>query len=330
MDRGRQLIRQWKLLQILECLRAGATLQALHERIDEPCVERTLRRDLEALQAAGFPIRNEDGRWRLERKGAGAWSVPVQPTMVIGLLVAEHLLEGSPLAGSLRDLRGRVEALLTPGGRSWCQRLGRRFAVAQPAPVRVRDEVEEAVDRAIQESRRLRIRYWSASSGETLRTIEPLILWHAQGGVYVYGWDDRSGERRMFALQRIRQAEVLDDRFESDPDVDAAAHLRNAFHVMTGPVHRMEIWFSPRVAHLLRERAWHPSQRLEEAGGGGVRATFTMAGLPEVARWLAGFGGDARVIAPLTLAREVEELHRAGLEASAGLAELSGSRHAVR
>lgn len=330
MDRGRQLIRQWKLLQTLESLRAGATLRALHERIDEPCVERTLRRDLEALQAAGFPIRNEDGRWRLERKGASAWSVPVQPTMVISLLVAEHLLESSPLAGPLRELRGRVEALLTPSGRSWCQSLGRRYAVAQPAPVRVRDEVEEAVDQAIQESRRLRILYWSASSGVTQRIVEPLTLWHAQGGVYVYGWDDRSGERRMFALQRIRQAEVLDDRFEADPDIDAAAHLRHAFHVMTGPVHRMEIRFSPRVAHLLRERAWHPSQRLEEEDGGGIRATFTMAGLPEVARWLAGFGGDARVLSPLALAQAVEELHRAGLEASAGHSEPSGSRHAVR
>lgn len=316
MDRGRQVIRQWKLLGLLEGARLGATVADLHQRIDEDCHERTIRRDLESLEAAGFPLAVRDGRWRLLRQGEGAWSVPVQPSMVVALIVSEALLESSPLAASLRDLRGRVEAMLTPRARVWCEDLRQRVAVNPPPMVRVRDEVEAAVDTAIRERRRLRIGYWSPSSGESARTLEPLLLWHALGGLYVVGWDDRSGEVRMFALQRIRRVELTDEVFEPDTSFDPVTHLRAAFGVMAGPAHRVVVEFAPAVAHLFEERAWHSSQRVEAAADGWVRVLWTVAGLPEVARWLAGFGGDARVVAPEQLRQTVRAIHTSALDAS--------------
>jgi predicted DNA-binding transcriptional regulator YafY len=38
------------------------------------------------------------------------------------------------------------------------------------------------------------------------------------------------------------------------------------------------------------------------------------AGLPEIAAWVAGFGGEARVVAPKELVQAVKALHRRGLE----------------
>lgn len=314
MDRGRQVIRQWKLLQVLEGAHLGASAQQLHERLDEECVERTVRRDLEALQAVGFPIACDQGRWRLLRTGPGAWSVPVEPSMVVALMVSEALLEGSPLAGPLHELRSRVEAMLGPQGRAWCRALHQRVAVNAPPVARVPDGVELAVDTAIQECRRLRICYWSRTSGDTERTVDPLVLYHVQGGLYVLAWDDRSGERRMFAVQRISRAELLDERFEPDPAFDVAAYLGTAFGVMAGPAHRMIVDFAPHVAHLIRERSFHASQHLQDLDGGWLRTTWTMAGLPEVARWLAGFGGDVRVVSPVALQEALLEIHRGGVD----------------
>lgn len=314
MDRGRQIIRQWKLLGLLDASRFGATVKQLHDRIDEPCVERTIRRDLESLAAAGFPIVQEDGRWRTLRPGEGAWSIPVQPSMVIALLVSEELLEGSPLAQPLRDLRGRVEALLTPTTRAWCDQLRERFAVNHPPHVPVRSDVELAIDTAINDRRRLRIAYWSPSSAHTERVIDPLLLWHAMGGLYVVAWDDRSGEVRMFALQRIAAAEETGETFEPDESFDANAFVQNAFGVMAGPVHRIVVEFQPRVAHLFRERAWHRSQQLQELSDGRVQVTWTMAGLPEVSRWLAGFGCDVRVVSPVVLKEAVRAIHQGALD----------------
>ena len=65
MARNEQLIRQHKILQILERVRFGKTLAELRDDIvDELGLgsihTRTLRRDLEALQAAGIDVAVHD------------------------------------------------------------------------------------------------------------------------------------------------------------------------------------------------------------------------------------------------------------------------------
>jgi len=57
MPRNDQLTRQWHLLRHLEAAAHGATLQVLADALpaDFPKHLRTVRRDLEGLEAAGFP-----------------------------------------------------------------------------------------------------------------------------------------------------------------------------------------------------------------------------------------------------------------------------------
>lgn len=325
MDRGRQVIRQWKILRLLEAHR-GLTVPDICERLDEECVSRTVRRDLEALSAAGFPLVDEDRKWRVLGSGEGAWSLPVEPTHLVALMVSEEQFAHSPLAVPIGELRERLEAMLPPRVRAFCARLSARMRATPLAPVRLdRADPLPILEQAVREQRRVDLEYWSPSSGETRRRIEPYLLWHVAGGLYVVAWDHQSGELRIFAVQRARAAELLDERFEIDPAFDPAAYLGSAFGVYHGEVFRVVVDFTEAQSHLIRERLWHPSQRLEDRDDGGVRATWHMAGLPEIARWLAGFGGAARVVAPRVLAQRVREIHAAGL-AAGGEGEEDGVR----
>ena len=54
MARGDQLARQWKIIQTLLSSRQGKSATELAEALG--CHSRTIYRDLEALQVAGFPI----------------------------------------------------------------------------------------------------------------------------------------------------------------------------------------------------------------------------------------------------------------------------------
>ena len=69
MPRNAEVIRQWSILKELEASRR-VTIDDLAQRTG--VTTRTIRRDLEALQTAGFPLYDEthDGRkyWTLEQK----------------------------------------------------------------------------------------------------------------------------------------------------------------------------------------------------------------------------------------------------------------------
>lgn len=57
MARNRQVVRQWQIVRQIEG-RRGATLHELAEALD--VTTRTIRRDLEALEGAGFPLVDEE------------------------------------------------------------------------------------------------------------------------------------------------------------------------------------------------------------------------------------------------------------------------------
>src|SRR5512139_3999710 len=67
MGRGDQLARQWRIIQTLISSKQGKSVGEFVK--DENCHPRTIYRDLEALQEAGFPIYQE------RRDGKGVWAL---------------------------------------------------------------------------------------------------------------------------------------------------------------------------------------------------------------------------------------------------------------
>ena len=54
--RGTQMVRQWKIIRLMETHRSGISGNDLATELDIPL--RTVYRDLEAIQEAGFGARN--------------------------------------------------------------------------------------------------------------------------------------------------------------------------------------------------------------------------------------------------------------------------------
>ena len=93
MPRNDQVTRQWHLLRLPESTR-GVTLDEIVSRLpaDYPRHGRTVRRDLEALEAAGFPLINDriDGRvrWRLMDGVRQAPALGFSPTELMALVIS--------------------------------------------------------------------------------------------------------------------------------------------------------------------------------------------------------------------------------------------------
>lgn len=77
--RGDQLVRQWKILFILATARKGVSIGHIKQKVN--CSIRTIYRDLDALQRAGFAIYNNEpdpcieNLWMLSKEDHGAYEV---------------------------------------------------------------------------------------------------------------------------------------------------------------------------------------------------------------------------------------------------------------
>jgi proteasome accessory factor B len=79
------------------------------------------------------------------------------------------------------------------------------------------------------------------------------------------------------------------------------------------------------VARYIRDRLWHPSQKLRELPDGRLELSLRVADTLEVRRWILGYGGEAEVAEPdglrEALRREAESLARKLLPARKTLAK---------
>lgn len=321
MPRGNQLIRQWRLLRAVEASRLGRTAAELHDEVSELGSLRTVYRDLEALQGAGFPLYQDDeGRWRLLSPSEGGPAVPVHPTEMIALLLSEQVLaplRGSELGEPLARLRAKLEAMLGPKARAYVDQLraGLLATVSAPGDYGARGDDLVQIEHAIREHRRLQIVHFAAHRQETLpRVVDPYGLWYVDGGLYLIAYDHLRADHRKFLVDRIREVSLLDDHFEPDPAFDLQRYVGRGFRVWHGAVHHVAVEFAPELAHLPAERRYHRTQKLHPLPDGRCRVTFDAAGLPELAAWIASFGGHVHALEPPELVEMVRELHRRGLE----------------
>lgn len=67
--RNRGLIRQWRIVRALQASRLGLTFAQLQDVAEDGAVIRTIRRDIDTLTIAGFPIDVQSGkRWESQAK----------------------------------------------------------------------------------------------------------------------------------------------------------------------------------------------------------------------------------------------------------------------
>jgi proteasome accessory factor B len=317
--RNAEVIRQWSILRDLEASRR-LTIDDLADRTG--VTTRTIRRDLEALQSAGFPLYDEvhEGRkyWMLEHRAFRRLDdTGFTLAELSALYFSRTLVEGlaaTPFHKDVQRAFDKLAAALTPGMRQFLDRLPLVMqAKAEPGahPTAARSkELAQLLDATLHH-RRVAMRYHSFSSNrEKDYVLEPYRVVFAQGALYVVGFVPEYGQLRTFAVDRIGRLSVTEERFEPvDLPEDAFAH---SLGVHEGPPERIEIAFEPRMARYVRDRVWHPSQDVREDPDGRVVLTLDVSNDWALRSWILGFGPLAQVLSPPHLRAQIlDELDRA-------------------
>jgi predicted DNA-binding transcriptional regulator YafY len=324
--RNAEVIRQWKILKTIE---AGRYTTAPDMAKEHGVTERTIRRDIEALQEAGFPLYDDriDGRkvWRLVEGHKQRLTQSFTLAELSALYFSRNLLSflgGAPFAQDLESAFAKIKEALPARSLPYLARIQELFS-ARPEPwkdySKKADVIAALIDATLHQRKAL-IEYYSfASRRKKAYTLHPYRIVYHHGGLYLYARAEEHGEVRTFALERIQKIEILDQNFDVPPDFSVSEYARGAFGIAGGKPVDVELAFDSEMAGYIRERVWHESQALEERADGSVVLRMSVAPGFELISWIKGFLPHVRVLAPPALRETVAndlEAARAAFAAS--------------
>ena len=316
MARNAEVIRQWTILREIERATTGVTIDELASLCS--VTTRTIRRDLQALEEAGFPLYDDrtrdDGRtrWMINGQAFRGLAAGLTLSELCALYFSRTLLEalsGTPFRDDLETAFEKLAGTLAPHMRRFLDQLPRVIA-SKPDPLRRRDSprLQRIAARLLEATlhhRQATITYHSQSSDRVKPyLVHPYRLAHAQGGLYLLAYVPEYGEVRTFAVERMQEVSLLDDRFTPIEDLPDEA-FPHSLGVHSGPPERVEIEFQPAVADYVSARDWHQSQTFERTPDGGIRMTLDVCLDRALHGWILSFGPFARVTAPDRLAADI-------------------------
>jgi predicted DNA-binding transcriptional regulator YafY len=328
MARNEQLIRQHKLLQMLEDARFGRTLEELRDDLVESLGlgtlhVRSLRRDLEALQAAGFDIDTVDSArgklWKLGSRGRGAFKITASATELIALSLSRDLLyplAGTPFWQGIETFWNKLQEELP--GTVWDHYENyRQFFYVRGMPAKSYQQqhgILATLHRSIQEHRVVDIEYQSIGKDPAKRKIEPYAVAFYQSSLYIIA---AAHERPITAPDRVRhwkldrflKATALDQWFKLPDDFDLKEHLGASLGIFAGGKAKdFKIKISSYATRWVIEDPWHADQRVEKQPDGGIILTVKAAHELEIIPRVLALGAEAEVLSPASCRKTIAEM----------------------
>ena len=322
MARGDQMGRQWKIIQILVSSRRGKSAAELAQEVD--CHPRTLYRDLEALQVAGFPIFTErvEGKnlWSLLDTVKHQLPIPFNLTELMALYFSRDMLKvfkDTAFYDSLESMFQKVKTTLPPESIKYLESLEQTLQMGiKPYKEygKFKGILNQVNNAAINHSSIEIVYYTMSRKKESRRRVDPYRIWFFNGTFYLIGFCHKRNEVRIFALDRIKMLHQTNEAFKIPEDFNFEEFIGQSFGVYQGePVH-IKVWFHQDVAGYIKEKIWHESQRIKNQNDGSIIFEADVAGTDEIRFWIMTWGSKAEVLEPASLREEI----RAEAEKMAG------------
>ncbi len=313
MARGDQLGRQWKIIQTLITSKMGKSVTDLAQNLE--CHPRTVYRDLEALQLAGFPLYSsrEEGknRWSLLAKAKHQIPIPFSLTELMALYFSRDMLKilkNTIFYEALESLFQKIKSMLPSEYIHYLEQIENSIRVGSK-PYKPYGEYREIIDRvnhATMNKRYIEMVYYTLSrKTETRRKVAPYRIWFLEGTFYLIGHCRLRGAVRIFALDRIKEVRETGETFEMPEGFSIEDLMRNSFGVFLGAPVRVRISFSADIAGYISEKIWHETQNIEHQDDGSIVFEANVAGTEEIKFWVMKWGSKALVLEPESLRDEI-------------------------
>jgi predicted DNA-binding transcriptional regulator YafY len=309
-----------RLLTILELLQARERVSGPELAARLEVSPRSVRRYITMLQDMGIPVEGERGRYGRYRLRPGYKLPPLMfsddeaVALTVGLLLLRRsggLVEPSTAERTLakltrvlpEGLRGQVTAL-------------QETLVLEVPPEQALPGSEQLtiLSQGVWARRRVWLRYLNEQQSASERDFDPYGVVQRGGRWYAAGYCHLRQALRVFRVDRIDEAKLLDPSFELPKGFDAPEYVSRSV-ALVPLAHSAEVLLKTNLENAKREL--YPNFVTLEPASEGVTLRCTTDNLTWLARVIAGFSFPWEV-------REPPELEVALREHAAGILERLG------
>jgi len=314
VERHREVVRQWNILKHLDASHYGTPLADLARQFE--VTSRTIRRDMEALEMAGFPIYPDkvegNVRWKIDRELFRRLTEGLSLAELCALYASRTLAQfmaGTPFHADLAAAFTKIERALPARMKQYMNGIPHIFVAKagprkKPGPKQA--STVASLYTAMIEQRSITMRYYSFSSQkERDYEADPYRLGFAEGGLYLFAFVPAYGHVRTFAVERIRSVRLTDRHFH--PSGSAGDAFTASLGVNTGKPEAVAVRFTGVAAQHVVEREWHGTQKIETHADGSVVVRLHVCVDFALQAWILSFGPLAQVVEPSRLAERIYE-----------------------
>lgn len=304
-----------RMLRIHQAIASGKYPNATTLAREMEVATKTIHRDIEFMRdRLDLPIVYEDARfgYRYTQPVSSFPTLQITEGELFALLVAEKALQQyrgtnfeKPLVSAFKKMATALPDTVSLNLSDWDASISFHTSAV---PI-LNLEIFDALARAVTHRRQVRLEYRKPGAKQPEpRVVDPYHLANINGEWFLFAFDHLRKDIRTFVPSRIQTVALTGKSFVRPEKFSLDRLLRDSFGVHSGKeTHEVVIRFDAMVADYIREKQWHPSQKLRELADGGIELRLTLSSLGEIERWVLGWAGHARVIEPAELIASVRQ-----------------------
>ena len=184
-------------------------------------------------------------------------------------------------------------------------------AVAAQVEIRLPDrqravsELRERLSAAVDEGRQVRLDYYVPARDEsTERVVDPVRVVTADGNTYLDAWCHLAEDQRLFRLDRVSSAEVLDTPVQQHAGLQPRDLAHGIFQPSTEDL-LVTLRLEPGARWVAE---YYPVEDATEAAGGGLTVRLRVGDPAWLTRLMLRLGASAELVDPTDLADSVRQV----------------------
>lgn len=162
--------------------------------------------------------------------------------------------------------------------------------------------------------RKIKINYYSLTSGENIRIVHPYGMFNYKGDIYMVAYCENRKTFLDFKICRISTYDVLEEKYKINDCFNWENYNKNCMGIYKDGEFQVVLKVKHPFSTIIKEKIWIANQEIIENEDKSIIFKATMKGYSEIKSWILSMGSNVEVIEPKKLRDdiicEIEEIKK--------------------